>query len=392
MKLSYWEPDLRTLHNWIENGEIDLQPNFQRGDVWPIAKKRKLVDTILREWSIPPVHVVVAETGALEVLDGQQRLTAIRDFIDGDFTVDGKIEPHDPRIESVAGLRYSELPQQTRRIFDQYTLRVLRITEYRPEEPGELFYRLNQQIILTPGEQRNALFGPARVQLKELVSAFESFSNSRETIGFSNARMAYDDVFAKLVFFLEQRSIIEKATEARISDRFKIQRPFPESVIDWSQTTILQFSDARMKSGRVKLNKATLLSWLLFYARFGEREAKPDFMAFIEKLKTRQTSEPQLSAVNPQLRLDSVPPFVAGCISVFVNRSSLRVSDVSSVLYRDFALWALYLHSGFAGQIPKSVRVEDVAAVSEMAAARPNHELETILDEHLNISLWSQLR
>jgi hypothetical protein len=392
MKLSYWEPDLRTLHNWIENGEIDLQPNFQRGDVWPIAKKRKLVDTILREWSIPPVHVVVAETGALEVLDGQQRLTAIRDFIDGDFTVDGKIEPHDPRIVSVAGLHYSELPQQTRRIFDQYTLRVLRITEYRPEEPGELFYRLNQQIVLTPGEQRNALFGPARVQLKELVSAFESFSNSRETIGFSNARMAYDDVFAKLVFFLEQRSIIEKATEARISDRFKVQRPFPASVIDWSQSTILQFSEARMKSGRVKLNKATLLSWLLFYARFGEREPKSDFMAFIEELKTRQTSQPQLSAMNPQLRLDSVPPFVAGCISVFVNRSSLRVSDVSSVLYRDFALWALYLQSGFAGQIPESVRVEDVARVSEMAAARPNQELESILDEHLNISLWSKLR
>jgi hypothetical protein len=392
MKLSYWEPDLRTLHNWIENGEIDLQPNFQRGDVWPIAKKRKLVDTILREWSIPPVHVVVSETGALEVLDGQQRLTAIRDFIDGDFAVDGKIEPHDPRIESVSGLRYSELPQQTRRIFDQYTLRVLRITEYRPEEPGELFYRLNQQIILTPGEQRNALFGPARVQLKELVSTFEGFSNSRESIGFSNARMAYDDVFAKLVFFLEQRSIIEKATEARISDRFKVQTPFPATVIDWSRATISHFSEARTKSGRVKLNKATLLSWLLFYARFGAKQPQPDFMAFIEKLKTRQTSQPQWSTTNPQLRLDSQPPFVGDCISLFVNRSSLRVSDVSSVLYRDFVLWALYLQTGFARQIPKSVRVEDVTAIRELSASHPDQGLEGILDQHLNSFLWSQLQ
>lgn len=391
MKLSHWEPDLRTLHNWIENGEIDLQPNFQRGDVWPIAKKRKLVDTILREWSIPPVHVVVTETGALEVLDGQQRLTAIRDFIDDDFTVDGKIEPFDPRIESVSGLRYSELPQQLRRIFDQYTIRVLRITEYRPEEPGELFYRLNQQITLTPGEQRNALFGPARVQLKELVSFFESFSNSRESLGFSNARMAYDDVFAKLVFFLEQRSIIEKATEAKISDRFKIQRAFPSPVIEWAQSAILEFSEARMKSGGVKLNKATLLSWLLFYARIKERDVALDFMGWVEKLKTRQTSQPQLSTINPQLRLDSVPPFVAACVSVFVNRSSLRVSDVSSVLYRDFALWALYLHSGFAGRIPESVRVEDIAAISQMAAAAPEQQLENILDKHLNISRWAQL-
>jgi len=100
MKLSHWEPDLRTLFNWIENKEIDLQPNFQRGDVWPSNKKRKLIDTILREWSIPPIHVVVTKSGTLEVLDGQQRLTAIRDFMLDGFPVDGSIEPIDSRTLS----------------------------------------------------------------------------------------------------------------------------------------------------------------------------------------------------------------------------------------------------------------------------------------------------
>src|SRR5438552_18607713 len=84
MKLSHWEPDLRTITSWIENGEIDLQPNFQRGDIWPLPKKRKLIDTVLRGWSIPPIHVVVTPSGTLEVLDGQQRLTSIRDFVRGD--------------------------------------------------------------------------------------------------------------------------------------------------------------------------------------------------------------------------------------------------------------------------------------------------------------------
>jgi hypothetical protein len=145
MKLSHWEPDLRTLYNWIENGEIDLQPNFQRGDVWPISKKRKLIDTILREWSIPPIHMVVASSGTFEVLDGQQRLTAIRDFMRNEITVDGSIEPVDPKIKSISGFTYEQLPPLFRRAFDQYTLRVFRITDYKPEEPGELFYRLNQQ-------------------------------------------------------------------------------------------------------------------------------------------------------------------------------------------------------------------------------------------------------
>ena len=144
----------------------------------------------------------MTESGTLEVLDGQQRLTAIRDFIQNDFSIDGKIEPVDPKIEALSGFRYDQLPLTTRRAFDQYTLRVFRITDYEPEEPGELFYRLNQQITLTAGEQRNAIFGPAREQLKKFVSRFEHLENKRETIGFSNSRLAYDDVFAKVLFLL----------------------------------------------------------------------------------------------------------------------------------------------------------------------------------------------
>jgi hypothetical protein len=223
MKLSNWEPDVRTLISWIKSGEIDLQPNFQRGDVWPLSKKRKLIDTVLREWSIPPVHVVVTKSGTLEVLDGQQRLTAIRDFMDDGFTIDGSIEPSDPKIEELHGIKYSFLPPQVRRAFDQYTLRVFRITDYKPEEPGELFYRLNQQIILTAGEQRNAIFGPAREQLKQLVDLFEKEGNERETIGFSNSRLAYDDVFAKLLFFSSTNRSATRLPRAasRIASSFK---------------------------------------------------------------------------------------------------------------------------------------------------------------------------
>ncbi|KQW20751.1 hypothetical protein ASC80_11125 [Afipia sp. Root123D2] len=138
MKLNHWEPDLRTISTWIQDGEIDLQPNFQRGDVWPLPKKRKLIDTVLRGWSIPPIHVVVTPSGTLEVLDGQQRLTAIRDFMRDDFPVDGSVEPFDHSIEELHGTRYSNLPLTMRRAFDQYTLRVFRITDSRTMGMGEL--------------------------------------------------------------------------------------------------------------------------------------------------------------------------------------------------------------------------------------------------------------
>jgi hypothetical protein len=187
MKLSAWEPDLRTIVNRIDSDDIDLQPDFQRQEVWTLAKKRRLIDTILREWSIPPIHLVVKDDGILEVLDGQQRLAAIRDFCLDQFAIDGRIEPHDTRISALHGRFYSVLEPAAKRKIDQYTIRAFRITDYEPEEPNELFYRLNQPTVLTAGEQRNALYGPARDQLKALVDSFQQYGNARETIGFSKS-------------------------------------------------------------------------------------------------------------------------------------------------------------------------------------------------------------
>lgn len=64
----------------ISEQEIDLKPDFQRGEVWSKYKKKLLIDSIFREWHVPPIHVVLLSDGTSEVLDGQQRLTAIACF------------------------------------------------------------------------------------------------------------------------------------------------------------------------------------------------------------------------------------------------------------------------------------------------------------------------
>jgi hypothetical protein len=157
MKLNAWEPDLRTIVDRIDSGDIDLQPDFQRQEVWSPSKKKRLVDTVLRGWSIPPIHLVVTADSRLEVLDGQQRLAAIRDFFSDRFAVDGGITPRDGHLVGLHGKFYSGLDTATKRQVNQYSLRCFRITEYEPDEPSELFYRLNQPTVLTAGEQRNAL-------------------------------------------------------------------------------------------------------------------------------------------------------------------------------------------------------------------------------------------
>jgi hypothetical protein len=289
MKLSPWDPDIRSLVNRVDADDVDLQPDFQRQEVWPIAKKKRLIDTVLREWSIPPVHFVVTVDNRLEVLDGQQRLAAIRDFLHDKFSIDANISPADESLKRLHGLFYSQLDPATKRKIDNYPLRGFRISEYEPEEPNELFYRLNQPTSLTAGEQRNALFGPAREQLKKLVSIFQSHDNTKETIGFSNARMAYDDIFAKLLFFLEKRSFSVRASEVLISERFKTREGFDSAVIRDAEKSITFFSQSRASAGGTRFNKASILSWLLFYSRFTARP-NPYFLGEFTSEKLRRSN------------------------------------------------------------------------------------------------------
>ncbi len=289
MKLAPWEPDLRTIVDRIDSDDIDLQPDFQRQEVWSPTKKKRLIDTIIRGWSIPPIHLVVTSENRMEVLDGQQRLASIRDFLHGQFAIDGHITPEDPNVAALHGRFYRSLDISVRRNIDQYSLRCFRITDYLPDEPSELFYRLNQPTMLTAGEQRNALYGPAREQLKEIVATFEHLGNDKAAIGFANARLAYDDVIARLLFFLESGNLGIKGTEALISERFRNKNYFPHDVVERSLRSISLFSEARGSGVSRRLNKASLLSWLLFFSRFVDRPPAPLFMEAFSAARSAST-------------------------------------------------------------------------------------------------------
>ena len=74
-------------------GKYNLSPAYQRrGDVWDEDKKGFLIDTILKNYPIPPIFLhqrIDEETGSTmyDVIDGKQRLTAIVDFLTGNLSL-----------------------------------------------------------------------------------------------------------------------------------------------------------------------------------------------------------------------------------------------------------------------------------------------------------------
>lgn len=374
MKLTAWEPDIQTLVRRIEVGDIDLQPDFQRQEVWPTPKKKRLIDTILRDWSIPPIHLVETSSGLLEVLDGQQRLTAIRDFLANQFAIDGRIEPTDSIIHDMHGMFCDKLPERARRRIQNFPIRCFMLSDYKPDEPSELFYRLNQPMMLTSGEKRNALYGESRDQLKSMVKYMENAGLNQDSLGFSNSRLSYDDVIARFLLFLEDNSISKKSTESRVSDRFRSGEPFSQEIISLARDSIASLARAKGDVRKVRLNKASLLSWLLFCSRMPDADASEFLIDF---------NDPSLTSMRHSFATDAR--------ELFEDRSRLRVSDVSSVIYRDFSLWFAYVSLNI-GSPPRSVNVGIIDAVVEDLAQRDDVSFEHSVQMRVTPETWSALR
>ncbi|MER9814675.1 DUF262 domain-containing protein [Mesorhizobium sp. M0129] len=400
MQLSPSDPDIQTIVARIKNGDLDLQPDFQRGEVWSTQKKRRLIDSILRNWYVPPIHtVVVPGSHRQEVLDGQQRLVAIRDFVNGHYPVDGNIPPFDERMHRLDGLRYNELPHDARRLFDNFTIRVMRVTDYQPEEPGELFFRLNAITNVTAAEQRNAFYGPVREQVKDLVSVFENHGNSSDTLGFSNSRMSYDDVISKFLCTLEADSLIVKLTANSISDRFRSNDPFSPEIIYVASESIDVFSRLRKYEYRIRFNKATLLSWLLFCASFvlhGRAPILSQHPSLLRDFEEERLAHRRGTPTNAPLTLTGVSERAwNGLISIYNDRSTSRVLDISSVILRDFIL-----HFNFfalphiaADELPFGPEKHRILseAMSFINNTEP-FELEYRLESTLDPFVWGRLR
>ncbi|WP_313278046.1 DUF262 domain-containing protein [Timonella senegalensis] len=327
MRVSKSDPDLESLVRRVREGEIDLQPDFQRDEIWNNERRQRLVDSILRNWYVPAVHIVQDLEGNQAVLDGQQRLAAVRDFFADRLKINGHTEPPDEKIRSLHGMKYSTLPQEIRRSVNNFSIAVITLSDHSPQEPNELFFRLNQAYNLTPPEKRNALHGTARNQVRSLVEELKQTGFlTREKIGFSNSRLGYDDVIARTCVALEINDMKQHINNSVVETYYRTQQ-FTDKTLDLvrrASSALLEQIDST--PDRVRFNKGTLQTWLIYSAWVTwELGSFPEnLLAHFESLRSSS--------------IDSGSNATRLLIAQYEDRASYRVTDVSSVLTRDLAI------------------------------------------------------
>jgi hypothetical protein len=160
---NFFLPQIRDL---IDKGEVlNLRPEYQRRLRWKTPQKSKLIESLLLNIPVPPIFLYESDAARYEVMDGQQRLNAVREFLAGDFALSRL-----PVLEPLNGLRYSRFPPRIKRALDRASLSaIVLLLESKSEQSTSggmtltdirrfIFDRLNTGgTKLNPQEIRNAL-------------------------------------------------------------------------------------------------------------------------------------------------------------------------------------------------------------------------------------------
>lgn len=150
--------DINQLLSWERVNELELKPVYQRNKVWTYNAHSYLIDSILRNYPIPPIFIRdkinFSEKKTIhEVLDGQQRIRTILDYCNDKFVVK---KSHN---KEAAGKYFSDLSEIQQEQFLTYKIYVEKLFEKNDAIVFDIFARLNSNSVpLNPQELRNAKY------------------------------------------------------------------------------------------------------------------------------------------------------------------------------------------------------------------------------------------
>ena len=129
----------------VKKGDIALDHRLQRREgAWNKKNASLLIDSTLRDYIVPDIYTIV-EDNKRYVIDGVQRLSTFRNFIDGKFALSDGLEPITINGVSyeISKKKFSKLDEQIQDMIKDFNIDIYEITEYSDKEVREMFSRLN---------------------------------------------------------------------------------------------------------------------------------------------------------------------------------------------------------------------------------------------------------
>lgn len=191
---------------------FELAPSYQRqSEVWGEDKRQLFIDSLINGYDVPKLYFHRLEGKAppaplFAIVDGKQRLEAIRAFVKSEFPLSEEFVDSDTNDspDAAAGHTFAQLTADYPAIAGRLMRRTLDIVVVETDDLEiieELFSRLNEAVPLNAPEKRNAFGGPLPPVIRGLVQEREFFT---DRLPIENTRYRQYDLVTKFLFLEEK--------------------------------------------------------------------------------------------------------------------------------------------------------------------------------------------
>lgn len=220
---------ISVIYEDFTRGRLVVDSSYQRRSVWNIQDKVRLIETILLDLIIPEVFfwpaAIDAESGKTyeHIVDGQQRLNAIIEFISGRddkddvFILANKYLLNDDIMERCGNKSFAELGEEDKKRIWRYQISVVEIdASFKKADITQMFYRLNlTNYSLNAQEKRNSqesAFGDAAEALSTL-----DFWKECKVFSSVDAKRMRDIEYCCSIYILANEGVVDQTNSKIIN-------------------------------------------------------------------------------------------------------------------------------------------------------------------------------
>jgi hypothetical protein len=205
---------IREFLSMKQDGELTLQPDYQRNFVASAQIASRLVESILLDVPIPVIYLAEEKDGSFSVIDGQQRLTSFLSFLDGKFPNGSEFRLSGLKVLSdLNRKKYTDLDKDLQTKIKTTTLHSIIIKKESNEDiKFEIFERLNTgSTKLNEDEIRNTVYRGEYIKLLAELSENSTFNQLVQKDNFKN-RMIYRGMILRFLALSEKSYLNYKSS------------------------------------------------------------------------------------------------------------------------------------------------------------------------------------
>ncbi|RKZ41187.1 MAG: DUF262 domain-containing protein [Gammaproteobacteria bacterium] len=248
---------VRNMIDMINDGDLQLAPDFQRRQVWTQKQKSRLIESLLLHIPLPAFYFSADDDGKMLVVDGLQRLSAIYDYVKS--SKNGYKLDRLEYLQKEVGKKYFKEIEGTRWARRIYNTQIL-ANVIDPQTPSKVKFDIFKRINtggspLNAQEIRHCMSKKRSRNFLKQLAASEEFNNATNNNLREHVRMVDREVILRFCAFRIIESIEKDYAPIKTMNSF---------LTEISRIIDTELSDETLKQLAIEFKRAMLNAQKLF--------------------------------------------------------------------------------------------------------------------------------